>query len=497
MTPPLSAKRTRLWLTLTLVSGLPRVLSAFLLPNAFGDAYAYVRDIGTMSERIYAGTFSLASLYGFWLPLYQFICAVLSVALGHPYYVAKVVSALFGVGVCLLVYDLTFRLTADRAASLLAFALIALSPLHVFNSASAMTDVPHAFFVLASACSVLRGRWTYAAIFAALAGLTRMDSWLLLCLLPGMQLLLERRVSFVPLIILLCPPLFWLYVSWKATGYWLACFVERKQYMDWLLTVNPSLASFSLSGVARDAGALLLSTDLCVLAACILAAWIVYRRSLFFVAERQVKTERAVLSLNLFFFAYLGFIVLAYLTHKQPIIFPRYGLILFALGLPSLPWAFLNLTRRDTRSRRRAWLITVAATCLLSASIQFTYSAGFINREYARQAVADYLGAHFPYGTGTRVFNDDGTVLALSGIPPENFLSSNEAPGERAAFMAYLKERKVEYLVYIDRADSAPARLFPELKHGTGNDVFEPVMHARSTFLPADIWLYKVHVPKS
>jgi hypothetical protein len=492
-----SAKRPLPWLPLILVSGLPRLLSAFLLPNAFGDAYAYIRDIGTMSERVYAGTFSLASLYGFWLPLYQLICALLSLPLGHTYYVAKIVSALFGVGICLLVYDLTLRLTAHRTASRLTFALIALSPLHIFNSASAMTDIPHAFFVLASACFVLRRRWTSAAVFAALAGLTRMDSWLLVLLLPGLQLLLERRVSFAPFAALLFPPLFWLYVSWKATGDWMACFVERKQYMDWLLTVNPGLASFSFSGVARDAGALLLSTDLSVLVACILATRLVYRRSLFSSAEREVETCRPVLSLNLFFFAYLGFILLAYLTHKQPIIFPRYGLILFALGLPILPWTFLKLTRRGAPLQRRAWLMTIAAICLLNAGAQLAYSTGFINREYARQAVADYLRTHFQAGAGAHVFNDEGTVLALSGIPPESFLSSNDAPREPARFMAYLKEKKVEYLVYINRDDYTPAKLFPELQHGTGNDVFEPVMHARSSFLHADIWLYKVHTPKS
>jgi hypothetical protein len=478
-----------------LVAALPRVLSALLLPNAFGDAYAYVRDIQVMSERIRSGTFSLEHLYGFWLPLYQFICALVSVPLGHADYVAKMVSAWFGVGVCMMVYDLSVRLTADRRAAWLTFALIAVNPLHVFNSASAMTDVPHAFFVLASACFVLRGRWTCAAIFAALAGLTRMDSWMLLVLLPLLQLLRERRVSLVALTVLLFPPLFWLYLSWKATGDWLACFAERRQYMDWLLSVNPSLASFSLYGIGRDAGALLLSTDLCVLAACILAARLVYKRGLLTAAVREVEASRAVFSLNLFFFAYLGFILLAYLTHRQPIIFPRYGLILFALGLPILPWTFLELTRRKTRFERRAWLMTIVAVCLLSAGIQFTYSAGFVNREYARRSVADYLRAHFNPDTGARIFNDEGTVLAVSGIPTESFLSSTDAPRERSAFIAYLKEKNVEYLVYIEKQDSTPARLFPELKEGRGDDTFEPVMRASSRFLREEIWLYKIHAP--
>lgn len=494
MVMPDSAKRLPLWTALIFVSGAPRILSAFLLPNAFGDAYAYIRDIGTLSAGIYAGTFSLTNLYGFWLPLYQLICAILSIPLGHTYYVAKLVSALFGIGICLLVYDLTLRLTANRTAALLAFALIALSPLHIFNSASAMTDVPHAFFVLASAAFVLRKRWRLAASMAALAGLTRMDSWMLILLIPALQFMEERRVSIVACAILLFPPLFWFYVSWKATGDWLACFVERRQYMDWLLTVNPSLATFSLYGIARDTGALLLSTDLAVLVACFIAAWLAARRLLSSEDERKSEPLRAVLALNLFFFAYLCFIVLAYLTHKQPIIFPRYGLILFALGVPILPWALLNLTRGKPRLMHKV-LIAIITVCLLNASIQFTYAVGYINREYAHGAVADYLRLHFRPGANACIFNDDGTVLAQSRLPPESFCSSADAPRDREGFLSYLKERNVEYLVYIYKEGSTPARLFPELSHGAGNDAFLPLMHSSSRFLPTDIWLYAVHAP--
>jgi len=31
------------------------------------------------------------------------------------------------------------------------------------------------------------------------------------------------------------------------------------------------------------------------------------------------------------------------------------------------------------------------------------------------------------------------------------------------------------------------------LKRGTGNELFEPVMHSSSRFLRMDIWLYRVH----
>src|SRR5436190_87213 len=207
-----------LWPTLILVSGFPRIACAFALPNAFGDAYVYIRDIGIMSTKLSAGTFTLTDLYGFWLPLYQFICAVINVFVRNGFYTGKIVSAIFGVGACLLIYSITLRLTRNRTASLLGFLLIALNPLHIFYSASAMTDVPHSFFVLASLYFVLKRGWVVAAIFGALAGLTRVESWMFIAIIPAIQLVRERRVSIVGAIILLIPPLLWFYISWKATG---------------------------------------------------------------------------------------------------------------------------------------------------------------------------------------------------------------------------------------------------------------------------------------
>src|SRR5437588_13068020 len=105
------------WLTLFLVSTIPRILGAVLLPNAFGDAYVYIRDIGTLSTKMRAGTFTTADLYGFWLPLYQFIAALLNVVLGNGFFSGHFVAAVFGVGVCLLVYQLDWQLTRARTAA--------------------------------------------------------------------------------------------------------------------------------------------------------------------------------------------------------------------------------------------------------------------------------------------------------------------------------------------------------------------------------------------
>src|SRR6266851_5657440 len=302
-----------LWATLVLVSGIPRIAGAFFLPNAFGDAYVYIRDIGTMSTKLSNGTFALTDLYGFWLPLFQFLSAVVNVFLRNGFYAGKIVSALFGIGSCLLIYGITLRLTASHEAALLGFLLIALNPLQITYSASAMTDVPHAFFVLASLYFVLQRGWLLAAIFAALAGLTRVESWMFIALLPAIQFLRERRISITTLFILVVPPLFWFYISWKATGNWLQCFETRQSYHDWLLAMNPSLAHFSLSSVLRDSAILIISTDIAVLISAFVAGWILLRHLPRSLTKLGLPEDlRGILAPVVFFFAFFGLLVTAY-----------------------------------------------------------------------------------------------------------------------------------------------------------------------------------------
>jgi hypothetical protein len=487
-----STKQRSPWLTLLLAAAIPRILGAFFLPNAFGDAYVYIRDIGAMSAKMRAGTFAITDLYGFWLPLYQFLSALINVLIGNGFYAGKLVSAGFGVGVCLLIYSVTLKLTAHRVAALLALLVIALNPLHIFYSASAMTDVPHAFFLLASLYFCLKERWVFAAVFAALAGLTRMESWMFIALIPAIQFFRERRVSIAAVAILAIPPLFWLYVSWKATGNWRACFVARREYHDWLFAANPSLAHFSLPHILSDGATLLVSGDIAVLTGAFVAGWFVIKPV---VSRARIREDvRAIVPALIFFFATMGMIVAAYLSGAMPIIFPRYGLILFTLGIPILAWTVLTLRKTKPQVARRL-LISVIAILAFDASVELVGSVGLLNQISAQRAVADYLHTHFRPESNARIFCDEGTVQALSGIPPKKFLTSFDAPRDREGFLNYLKEKNVEYLVFVSNQDSTPVRLYPELRSGEGNETFQPLMHASTTFLRTELWVYRVQQP--
>lgn len=475
-----------LWIVLLLGSGIPRILAAFLLPNEEGDPYSYLQAIEIMRASIAGGTFTLSELFGFWLPLYQFICAVISVVFGHPLYVAKLVSATCGTGVCLLVFGVSMQLTANRLLSLLAFAMIALNPVHVMYSAFSLSDVPHAFLVIGSLYFAIKNRWVLAASLVAAGALMRPESWLFVALLPALQRFLHRRVSLVSFFIGLSAPAVWIYISWAATGNPLEYFKVRNDYIRELLSGNPGLAEFSPSHVLTDLRTLFYSAGPAVMIACLIAAWLLIKGTGRQPNQRSSESSPAVVVTVAYFFSSLGFLLFAYFTKNQPAIFARYCLVLFALGLPILAWTFLG-----TREWKPAWALRLSvllvALCLWQLAFQLRDGAFFINHVSQKRIVANYLRDKFQGGSTFKVFCDDDTIRVLAGIPADSFVSSSSSPGDAKSFLDYLKENRVEYLVYERRDRSAAERLFRDLGEERINDLFELVASPRT-----DLRLYRI-----
>ncbi len=323
-----------LLVVLFLSAAIPRILAAFVLPNEEGDPYAYVQAIDMMRASIVGGTFTLAELFGFWLPLYQFICALITLVVGEPLYVAKVFSAVCGTGVCLLVFELSRQLTANKVLSCFAFALIAFNPIHIMYSAFSMSDVPHSFVVIGGLYFAIKGRWVHAAGLVAVGGLMRPESWQFILLLPALQFVLHRRVSIAAFFISLSAPLIWLYISWSSTGNAFEYFNVRRDYIAELLAKDPSLGSFSLPHVIANLQTLLYSTGHAVLIACIVAGGLLITR-ISRESHRNANESTSALAIILaYFFSSLGFLLFAFFSKNQPAIFARYCLGLFALGLP-------------------------------------------------------------------------------------------------------------------------------------------------------------------
>jgi len=132
------------------------------------------------------------------LPLYQFLSALINVFIGNGFYAGKLVSAGFGVGVCVLIYSVTLKLPAPhrRVAGFSGHRFESAAYLH---SASAMTTCRMLSFLLASLYFCLQKRWVLAAVFAALRRTDAMESWMFFALIPAIQFFRERRISLARL----------------------------------------------------------------------------------------------------------------------------------------------------------------------------------------------------------------------------------------------------------------------------------------------------------
>ena len=228
---------TRTFAILSLLALGTRVAAAFVFPNPEQDAYSYVETITRLSASLSAGTFgwSICSISGY----HCINSRPRSRIWMHILLVGKIISAICGAVSCVLVFGIAWELTRKRSIALLSFGLVLCNPLHIFYSAASMTDVPHACFILGSLYASLRYRWVAAAIWMAIAEGIRIEAWVFVLVLPLLQLVFERRVSLLVLLILILPPLCSLGICQLATGNPFAIFEQREIYIQSYLDFLP------------------------------------------------------------------------------------------------------------------------------------------------------------------------------------------------------------------------------------------------------------------
>jgi len=154
-------------------------------------------------------------------PLLEWMEASLFAAFGFSDTLARLPSALCGLGTILLVYWLARQLTADEVVALLAMFVMATTIYFLKYAARGMTDVPFTFFVLCAvaawSCAGDDPRWYLAAGLAtAAAQMTRSMMGLALPAIFVLHLLVNRRPLAwrwaIPAIVIAYLPL----VAWYA-----------------------------------------------------------------------------------------------------------------------------------------------------------------------------------------------------------------------------------------------------------------------------------------
>jgi 4-amino-4-deoxy-L-arabinose transferase-like glycosyltransferase len=173
-------------------------------------------------------------------PLFSWMQALLFIPFGLSDPLAKLPSALCGLGVILLVAWLGRRMTGDPFTGVLAMFVMATSIYFVKYAARAMTDVPFTFFFLAAVCAWLLAEeqpvWLLVAgAFAAMAQLTRALAGVSIPLLFAVDMLVNRRrpplrYLIGALLIAFLPPIAW-YAQW-IHKYGEQFFVSHSLYMN-------------------------------------------------------------------------------------------------------------------------------------------------------------------------------------------------------------------------------------------------------------------------
>jgi hypothetical protein len=468
-----------------------RIVAAVLLPNPDQDAYCYTETITRLSSTLAAGHIRLADLFDFWLPLFPVAAALLDLCIGNPLFAGKILSALCGAATCALVFGITVRLTRSIRFAWLAFAIVLCNPLHILYSAAAMTDLPHAALILASLWFALGKRWLIAAIFVALAGMVRTEAWALIVVLPLLQIIYERRLSPAVMSILSLPLLLCLGISKSATGNSFAFFAERVRYLHAYLDFAPSRRGFSFADVSQDMTYFLIGANLLVFLTLIVTIGLLAFRGL---RSRQLPPFPLMTAVA-YVGGLLGFWFFVYVTRKQPLLVPRYGLVFFALGLPFTAWLLQTIREKWRPLISRAAAALVVAFCAREAFQQCLTIDKVFDDFRAQQKIAQALASAMRGGE-QRCFSDNPAVRVLSRLSADRFVRSQSTPlasQKAAAFEAYLQDRHVAYLVFMSIEDSLPVKLYPELENGDAaqSGKFREIAFAFSSYGPA-IRLYRL-----
>jgi hypothetical protein len=479
---------------LGLVAGAPRIIGALFIVNADSDAYEYIEYATRTRDHLANGSFSTRDLAGFWFPAYQFICACICLLFNDPTYVTKLFSAVCGTASCIMVFLIATKLTGRRSLSLAAFALVALNPFHIMNSSYSMTEAPFSFLVLTSLYLVLDKRWALASLAAALAGLFRVEAWVLIPLIPALEYTAERRVSIAHVALLACPPLVCLYIYWAATGDPLRYFHTRADYIAGVIASQPDLTRFSILRLWSDMRRFLYGATPIILLGCFGPVWLarkyLFRRSLWKTGLAALRRELfPQASACVFLFAFLAFLAVAYFTNNQPQVWTRYGLIFLALGAVL---AASTVARFNPGQKGKA-LAAAGAACAALFVIQVHDSIRYMRSMAPQRAIAQRLRAEFSQDHDLRVFSDDPATRVLSNLPADAFVTSSDLPLERDLFLSELKKKEVRFVVFASSRPSASVEMFPELGQGVSSDSFEALMHEGPDEDLTEIWLYRVN----
>lgn len=167
------------------------LLTAAQVPEPFEDGYAHWLIAANLAS---AGTLHdpLFGMQDTWLPAYHVLAAAVLHVFGLWQLGAlKVLSALLGIATLACVYGIAPTARQGR----LAVILLALNPVFLFTSGSAVVEPLLTALLAGAALAAVRGRMKVAALLAALAMLTSTKAWIWIAAVAGIFVFEQARAA--------------------------------------------------------------------------------------------------------------------------------------------------------------------------------------------------------------------------------------------------------------------------------------------------------------
>ncbi|GAC1637394.1 MAG: hypothetical protein NVS9B11_00260 [Candidatus Dormibacteraceae bacterium] len=449
------------------------LLSAAQMPEPFEDGYGHWLIAANLASTGHLHD-PLFGMEDTWLPGYHVLAAAVLHTLGLWQLGAlKALGALLGVVTLACVYALAPNVRQARLAVL----LLAINPVFLFTSGSAVAEPLLTALLTAGALAAVRGRLKLAAVLAVLACLTATKAWIWIFAVAGLAALdLVRRRSPrrrpVPAIAWAFPAiaiLVFLQLGFAPASH----SVARGSLEVASATARGSLPVGELARVGELAQYFGLAA-LPLLAFGLMGLWTVLRDSNLI---RERKTLRFLhLPALVYLAAVFGLVAAGAYTGSHRYLYP---------ALPAL--ALLTATALD-RHLGVARMATVAASGLLAVAFLPVFTGFAANNSglvAAGKAAAGCPGV---------LVTDSPVAAFYSGKLPSDLAGSRNLPADRAQAIDWLRMNGVTALVLENISYYNATMVFPDLATGTPSPPFEALGDQRSYQVPSGKQVYAYRV---
>jgi cellulose synthase/poly-beta-1,6-N-acetylglucosamine synthase-like glycosyltransferase len=432
------------------------LIGAAQMPEPFEDGYAHwliaanLATTGQLRDPLFG-------MQDTWLPGYHVLAAaVLHVAGIWQLGALKVLSALLGIATLACVYGIAPNVRQGR----LAVILLALNPVFLFTSGSAVVEPLLTALLTGAALAAVRGRMKLAALLAALAVLTATKAWIWIIAIAGVLVFERVRAAFAPGTRRQLPAAPWAVPALALLVILQLAFAPASQSIA--RGSVEVLSAGARGSIPADASGRLieLATTFGLAALPLFALGLVGLVS----AVRNPAVVGGPAALRflhvpsaVYLAAVFGLVAVGGYTGSHRYLYP---------ALPALALSAAALLDRQASPAR---ILAAGASAMLAIGFMPVF-AGFAAANSGLITAGRAAG-----GDQGMLMTDSPVAAYYSGKPPADITGSRALPSDQAMAVDWMQTHQVVDLVLEDISYYRAASVFPDLVTGKPSALFEPL----------------------